>query len=78
MLPGKQDVADSCPVAVDAQKSEGERDLGHPGAASLNQEVDEHQAEGSQEGEHRPVLRAAIEKLHSFHTFWAPYIKSRN
>lgn len=30
VLPGKQDIANSCPVAVDTQKSEGEGNLGHP------------------------------------------------
>lgn len=58
MLPGKQHIADSCPVAVDAQEPEGEGDLGDPRAPSLNQQVDENQAEGSQQGEQRPVFGA--------------------
>lgn len=57
MLPRKQDVADGRPVAVDTQKAESEGDLGHPGASSLDQQVDEEQAESSQQGEDRPVLR---------------------
>lgn len=58
MLPGKQDVADSRPVAVDAQKSEGEGNLRNPRAPSLNQEVDKNQTERSQQGEHSPVFGA--------------------
>lgn len=57
MLPRKQDVADGRPVAVDTQKAESEGDLGHPGASSLDQQVDEKQAESSQQGEDRPVFR---------------------
>lgn len=57
MLPWKQDVADGRPVAVDTQKAESEGDLGDPGASSLDQQVDEEQAERSQQGEDRPVLR---------------------
>lgn len=30
VLPGKEDIADSCPIAVDAQKSKGEGNLGYP------------------------------------------------
>lgn len=58
VLPGKQDIADSCPVAVDTQKSKGEGNLGHPWAPSLNQEVDKNQTESSQQGEYRLVFGA--------------------
>lgn len=61
MLPGKQDIADSCPVAVDTQKSEGEGNLGDPRAASLNQEVDKNQTESRQQGEYRLVFGAGKE-----------------
>lgn len=57
VLPGKQDIANSCPVAVDAQKSEGEGNLGHPRASSLNQEVYKNQTESSEQGENCPVFR---------------------
>lgn len=57
VMPGKQDISNSCPVAVDTQKSEGEGNLGHPWAPSLDQEVDKNQAESSEEGEHCPVFR---------------------
>ena len=59
MLPQEPDVADRGPVAVDPQEAQGQGDLGDPGAAALNQEVDEDQGEGGQQGERRPVLRAA-------------------
>lgn len=58
MMPGKQDVADSCPIAVHTQKPEGEGDLRDPRAPSLNQEVDENQTESGQQGEDHLVLRA--------------------
>lgn len=57
MLPGKQYIADSGPVAVDTQKTKCEGDLGHPGASSLNQEVDKDQAESSEQREDCPVFR---------------------
>lgn len=57
-LPGKQDTADSCPVAVDAQESERQGDLGDERAASLNQEVDEEQAERGQQGQDRLMFGA--------------------
>lgn len=66
VLPGKQDIADSCPVAVDTQKSEGEGNLGNPGAPSLNQEVDKHQTEGSEQGENCPVFRTGKTETPSF------------
>lgn len=58
MMPGKQDVADSCPIAVHTQKPEGKGDLRDPRAPSLNQEVDENQTESGQQGEDHLVLRA--------------------
>lgn len=63
MMPGKQDVADSCPIAVHTQKPEGEGDLRDPRAPSLNQEVDENQTESGQQGEDHLVLRATREKM---------------
>lgn len=63
MMPGKQDVADSCPIAVHTQKPEGEGDLRDPRAPSLNQEVDENQTESGQQGEDHLVLRARREKM---------------
>lgn len=59
MLPWKQDVADGRPVTVDTQKAESQGDLGHPGASSLDEQVDEEQAESSQQGEDGPVFRTA-------------------
>lgn len=58
MLPRKYDIANSGSVAVDAYEAEGEGDLGHPRAPSLNQEVSKDQAEDSEQGEDGPVLRA--------------------
>lgn len=58
MLPGKQDIANSCPVAVDTQKAKGEGNLGDPRASSLNQEVDKNQTESRQQGEDHLVFRA--------------------
>lgn len=61
-LPGKRDIANSGPVAVDAHKSKGEGNLGYPWAPPLNQEVDENQTESSQQGEHGPVFGAGKKK----------------
>lgn len=58
VLPRKYDIADSGSVAVDAYEAEGEGDLGHPRAPSLNQEVSKDQAEDSEQGEDGPVLGA--------------------
>ncbi|MED6261707.1 hypothetical protein ATANTOWER_008753, partial [Ataeniobius toweri] len=58
VLPGKQDIAHSCPVAVDAQESERQGDLRDQRAVSLNQEVDEEQAEHRQHGQYHLVFRA--------------------
>lgn len=69
VLPGKQDITDSCPVAVDTQKSEGEGNLGNPGAPSLNQEVDKHQTEGGKQGENCPVFRTGKTKHIDRNTF---------
>ena len=59
VLPGEPDVANSGPVAVHPHHAEGQGYPGDPGAAALNQEVDEDQGEGCQQRQHRPVLRAA-------------------
>lgn len=58
VLPRKYDIANSGSVAVDAYEAEGEGDLGHPRAPSLNQEVSKDQAEDSEQGEDGPVLGA--------------------
>lgn len=62
MLPWKYDIANSGSVAVDAYEAEGEGDLGHPRAPSLNQEVSKDQAEDSEQGEDGPVLGAGKTK----------------
>lgn len=58
MMPREEDVAHCCPVVVDAQKSEGQGDLGHPRASPLNQEVDESQRGSSEQGEYHLVFSA--------------------
>lgn len=58
MLPRKQDIADSCPIAVDTQESEGQGYLGDPRAPSLHQEVDEDQTESRQHRKYHLVFRA--------------------
>lgn len=63
-MPWKPHIADRCAVAVDTQEAEGEGDLGDPRAASLNQEVDEEEAEGGQQGEQRPVFGAGETSRH--------------
>lgn len=59
VLPGKWDVVHSCSVAVDAQQSQGEGDLGDQRAPSLNQEVDEDEAESGQQGQDYFMFRTA-------------------